>query len=371
MPLLTSKSITVGFIAIVALAVGGSKMYSRYRVSQMHLQEITPGDVNIIGMNLSKQYRIIVSNQTAQLVESNNDSKGAQDMGNEDMGGANKKRVPIREMLQSLQGNEKALGRFIMVMNEMKEDDLPYVRVVWTAEDLQKALDGDKALEAKLVSDLNIELDGTPLEKLKFSALENGIVIDMPVTVNIKRNGKEIPVVGRVQLPYKPVLLNDAYSMYKEKPTITREIQMGCYREAARKVLGPGGKKENVREALKGRISKSNQDRLAQVPQSLLESAYIITNDDSYESASATPVDMPDGKKTYTLNLRFTSEGADRLWKYSIDGMNSQLLVVENGIAIAAPRITTELGQRELQITQVPDKDLVDETIDRITKHKK
>lgn len=361
---LSSKALTFGFIGLLIAGYGGSTVYSRYRVSQMVLKDIQPGKVNLIGVNLEKGYKILVANQMAQLAQMS-DGKGA-DFGSDDMSGLTKKRVPIREMLQSLQGNTESLGKFIMVMNDMKEDDLPPTRVIWEKADIEKAISGDKQLEEKLVNDLNVDLSGNPLPKLKFSSLENGIVLRLPVKVNIIRDGVDVPLVGYVLVPFKPKFTAQVEAAYAEKSNFDRNVQLGIYAEKLNTLKQGKDTKEDVREGLRARISEKNTQRYAETPQNVLRSVTVIVSDAQLAGASFDEVEGADLKKMYTVHIHLKSEGADRLWKYSQDKVGSQILFVQNGIAIAAPRITHELSQRDLEITQIADRSLVTETVDVI-----
>jgi hypothetical protein len=65
------------------------------------------------------------------------------------------------------------------------------------------------------------------------------------------------------------------------------------------------------------------------------------------------------------MALNLTPEGKDRLWQFSRKGnIGAQLLVIHNGIAIAAPRIRHELAQSNVSITQLPERSLAQETVD-------
>lgn len=364
----TSTKIIIGFVVLFAGVYGGKSVYSKYRVSQLKLNDIKPEAVNLVGIDLARGYKIIVSNQMAQLIEVNPNSSGSSDVGNEEMSGAAKKRVPIKELLQSLQGNSDALGKFIMTMNDLREDDLPPVRVVWKAEDLEKACKGDKVLEEKLEKDLNMRLDGTPLPVLKFSSLENGIVIDIPVKVEVMRDGKPDPLVGRVQIAYKPTFIKAVEEQYRTNANAGRTTQLGAYDRMCREFKPGSG--ENIRQNLLNRISDTSKASYAEKPESILKSARVIVNSSLITSATVKDGVKQDKRVFYTLNIDLNSEGADRLWKYSMDNLGSQLLLVQNGMAIAAPRVSQELGQQNLEITQIPDHDLVYETADIINKKK-
>ena len=145
-------------------------------------------------------------------------------------------------------------------------------------------------------------------------------------------------------------------------------MQLGYYADESKAVLAKPKEKEDVRKALLARIDHNSLQRFAPLPQQILQSAYVVVNGDNIEKASAEVGGETPTHKFYTLKLNFNQDGADRLFKYSMDRVKSQLLVTQNGIAIAAPRIEHELSQRDLEITQIEDKELVDETVKAINK---
>jgi hypothetical protein len=66
------------------------------------------------------------------------------------------------------------------------------------------------------------------------------------------------------------------------------------------------------------------------------------------------------------LTLRLTEDGRMRLWKYSHDHPGFQLLLTVDGVAIAAPRISTELVEPQVTLTQVRSETLVQDATDLI-----
>jgi preprotein translocase subunit SecD len=361
-----STKIALGF----ALITGGA--YAAYQVisTKLALQEnfsiLTPGDVNVVGIDAGAGYRIIVANQMAQLVQASDNfsSNDTNDGGATE--GAIKRRVPVREMLNTLKGDSKALGAFVMSLNDMKENDnWPPERVFWQAEDIQKALDGDKAMVASLEHDLNMHLDGTPLKTLRIASMQNGIIVDSPVTVKVNLHGKVTPVVGRVFEPYRPRLMRAVEDRYKDKPDVTEEMQIGYYAEEARKVISGETPKESVRDSLASRISKELSEERAAAPTRVLKSATIVLNDALVRHASYHAYDTTRGKM-FDLSVEVSDEGRRRLWKYSKERVGTQLLLVADGIPIAAPRIQHELAQDSLTITQMEDEVLVRDAVEML-----
>lgn len=160
----SSTKLAIGFAIVAGGGLYGYDFAMHRAIMGEHFEPVKPSQVNLVGINAGAGFKIIVANQMAQLVEASDQFQGQESDGEGATSGSIKKRIPIREMLEVLKGNQDALGPFLMKVNDKDENDSwPPIRVEWTAERVRKALDGDKAEEAKLVHDLNINLDGTPL----------------------------------------------------------------------------------------------------------------------------------------------------------------------------------------------------------------
>ena len=353
----SSNSILLGFIGLVASTYVGLTLYSNYRVSNIKFQQVKPGKVNIVGFELGRGFRIIVANQVAQLVEGG-DSKNSGSI----------ERVPMRDLLQTLQGNEEALGRFVMTVNDMRENDLPPTRVYWTEEQLKGAMEGDSTLKKKLESDLNMTLEGRPLDQFRPSTMWNGIVIRMKVPVTVNVGGEKKVLKGEVLMPYKPQFLSRIEKQVQEKANLDEKTMTGYYIEEAKKVLA-SKQAEPVIPALIGFISASRKQQLAEAPTRILGSATVIISDQMIQDASYETVPTNKGN-LYNMKLQLSNEGRDQLWYYSKGRVGAQILLVADGIAIAAPRITQELAATDLDITQLEDEGLVKDALEMIKGNK-
>ena len=366
----SSTKIAIGFVIIAGGSNFGYDYAMKRAIMSEHFTQIKPGNVNLVGINAGAGFKIIVANQMAQLVQASDKFQGSESSEGGSTEGAIKKRVPIREMLEVLKGNQAALGPFIMKVNDRDEsDNWPPIRIEWTAEQLKKALNGDKAEEAKLVHDLNIQLDGTPLPYLNRASMENGIIINYPVPIHVRVGGVDKVLEGRVREPYKPTLLALLEKKLEDKK-ITNEMMLGYYEEGIKPLLDGTGKKEDIRQAINARLSPQNAKSLAEYPERVLESAEVVVNDSHISGASYRNYDTTNGK-TNDLTIEMTDEGRRRLWQFSEGKVGTQLMLIVNGIAIAAPRISHELAQGELTITQMSDETLVKEAVDALNKQKK
>jgi hypothetical protein len=369
MKIRSSTKIAAGFVILLGLGYGAYRYAMAKAIEGERFTPVVPGDVNLVGIDPGAGYKIIVANYVAQLVQASDNFGSGESSDTGPTEGAIKKRIPIKDMLAVLRGDEKSLGPLTMTMNDMKEENLPPVRVTWTAADLRRALDGDKALERKLEQDLNVHLDGTPLDKVRPASLENGIVLDVPVTVKVNLAGNVKEVVGHVLEPYKPRLVMAVEAHYADK-NYTRETQAGYYQMEGQGLLKDAKRRENVRESLADRISPESARRLAEPVERVLRSATVIVNESHIRDASFRTYDTSDGLRN-DLTVEMTDEGRRRLWKYSHDKVGTQILLVADGVAIEAPRIRHELAEGELTITQMRDKTLVQDAVNMIKRHTK
>lgn len=366
MKLSPSTKIAIGFAALIAGGYAGYNVYASYAVDRLVFADLKPGRANLVAVSPGMGYKIIVANQIAQLAELKNQDFGAPDpdtnaQAEEET--TNRRRIPIREMLQALQGSESALSTVVMSLNEIKDSRLPPVRVLWSAADVRKAIEGDPALKKKLERDLNIGLDGRPPAYVDLNALENGIVLQNPVPVRVRVGSEEKTLVATVLEPYLPRLMDAVTQRYAEKPDPTPEMIKGFYLDECRKAMAKPDQLENVAESLKARTDPNRLKEYAKAPERLLSNTKVIVNESFIESASYRGYDTSNGKRLFDISIRLTDEGRKRLWQYSRGRTGFQLLFIVDGIAIAAPRITHELSQREVVISQLPDESLVKDAV--------
>ncbi|RYG31756.1 hypothetical protein EON81_22185 [bacterium] len=373
MALRKSTKIALGFALITAGSYGAYQVITDRMIMGETFSVLTPGRVNLVGIDPGAGYRIIVANSIAQLVETSGGFEGGESA---DGGGATegsiKKRVPMKELLKTLQGDTKATGAFIASMNDIREDDTwPTTRIVWRAEDLRKAIEGgDAPLRKKLEHDLNMRIDGYPLPTLNYNSLEDGIMIDTPVSVTVNLHGKQTVVTGRVQEPYRPRMIKAVEEAYKDQGDVTRNVQAGYYKMEAEKLLEEPEKREKIGETLLARISPKVSEQRAEAPTRLLKFATIVVNDTLIDGASYNSYDGPDGRKRHDIAIDLKDEGRRRLWQFSKKRVGTQLLLVTDGIPISAPRIQHELAQSQMSISRLDDEVLVREAVNMLNEKK-
>ncbi len=361
----SSTKIAIAFVVLAAGAYFGYGFVSGWIIERKTFEPIEPGEVNLVGVDVKAGYYIVVANQVAQLLRG---SAGEFEAGSHEEGGddTQKKRVPIREMLRALQGDEDALGKFIMAMNDMSDAEFPAYPKVWKSEEIERAITGEKTLAGKLEADLNVKLDGTPLDRVRVGALEEGILIDSPVQMEVQVGSARKKLTGRVREQFIPRFCRVVWAQIGEKANLTDAMVAGYYRAEAQKLLEKPAERENVRDSLLGRIAPERRQALSKIPERILNSAHVIVSDRLIEGARYESYKTSDGKQLYDLVLNLTDEGRQRLWQYSKRNPNAQLLVTWQGIAIAAPRIQGELPLSEVTVKQLPDESLVRDAVDSI-----
>lgn len=355
---------------LLGLVYAGRELYAVFSLEQKDLPELTPTAVNLLGVDTSAGYYIVVANRVAQLVLGRRSEFAAPDERDSGMGDTGeKKRVPIRELLEALQGNEESLSRFVMVLNDVNESEFPPDPTVWKSEDLERALDGDEALKMKLEEDLNVKLDGTPLGVIRRTALESGILIESPLAIRVRGHGgrQERVLTARFREPFQPRFCREVYARYSKKDATTAMIA-GYYREEANAIADDPQRREDVVASLQHRLDGRRLREYARVPEEVLNSVTVIVGNGQMVRASSRSYRQADGKDYLDLAITLTEEGRQRLWRYSRGRVGSQLLLVCRGVAVAAPRINHELSQSEVTITQLSDRALAERTVETVNR---
>lgn len=353
-------------VAIVACAIAGLVWLGVWGFGAASLagfdpEPITPGErLSLIGFS-SDQYSIRVANRVAHLVKG---STGDVDRASKVEGdNSNAKRLPIREMLGSLRGDLNDLSAFVSIVNDMDANYLPAIQVRWSEEDVQKALDGDPAMKKKLEDNLNLRLDGRPLDKINVSAIRSGIVIELKVPIVVQVGTERKTLTATVLQPYKSRFARDLESKLDEQFNPSNEFILGHYTRLADELEAGDREYEEVAKVLAERMSPARKATLAREPEQILQHVKVLVNDSMVTGGSSREYLDEKDEKQYDLTFSLTDEGRKRLWKYSRETEGFELLVVVDGIAIAAPRIGSELAQKHVTVTRLANKDLVDMAI--------
>ncbi|MFM9873161.1 MAG: hypothetical protein ACKVQS_06810 [Fimbriimonadaceae bacterium] len=356
--------------AVIAAAFVGLWGIGEFQLNQFNPKPIIPGKVTLVAMNTDLGFAIRVSNSVAQLIKVDKAGAG---FGSDDRQSSSEdaRRIPMRELLQSLQGDQDALVRLVAVLNKIDLDDLEPGINEWQAENIQKALDGDKILVDKLEKDLNVKLDGTPLDQVQYDNITSGIRIYVPIPVRVNIAGEPKTLIANLPIAYQPVFAKEVSDIIEKRFNPTNEYIVGNYRDVAQKYLDGTAVKEDVRLKLKKLIAEDSKLQMSERPEQVLQGADVLVNESMVENATSTVRKDDKGNDVFTIHLNMTEEGRKRLWKYSRNRKGSSLLVVVNGVAIAAPKITTELAGKQLDLTDLRDQRLVEDTLKEIKELKK
>lgn len=375
----SSNKLVIGAALIGFLVWGGWNYGAGAYILSKHFPLLQPGKFSLLGLKTGHGFTIQVSNRVAHLVESKDINFGAaeSDQAESDQTeGASKKKLPIREMMASLRGDEVALSTLVAALGDLEPgEDWPPRAPVWKAEDVKKAIDGDPALRTKLVHDLNVDLDGRPLAELRMSALENGIIVETPVPVHVQVGGEARLMHARVKRWYQPGVMIATNAKFKELFNVSSQAKVAFYIEAVKE---KAAKQEDVKLALANLIDPAGFAEAVVRAEMVLSSAFVVLNEDDIDKASYRPSEVGNGDMgqkanaagMFDLDLHVNDDGHLRLWQYSKLHPHDQLLLVSNGVAIAAPRIRHELVGSDLTIVQMPDEGLLKEAVDMLNNKK-
>ncbi len=351
-----NSSVKVALVGVggLALAYGAYQGWHRMQVAGYELLQIAPGRVNVVAIAPEAGYRIVVSNRLAQLAEVSGDTFGRT---SDESEVSNAERLPIREYMAALQGDVKALGLLVEKLNNMEEDLLPPTQVLWEADNIRKALEGDAELAKKLEGDLNVTLEGKPLSTFSSRAIFNGIVILQNVQVKVNVNGELKTLTAQVRKPFQPSFSKNLEKALAEDNRFrdSEEAVADKYLSLALPIIQGEQSGEDVRRALEARVSEASALELVTKPEQVLASGLVLLNDSHLKGASSESYQTPNRQTLTDITLELTDEGRMRLWKHSVENKGFQLLFIVDDIAIAAPRISTELAGGSVRITQVPD----------------
>lgn len=346
-------------VLALGLAYGGWRAYNAVQLSGYTPTPVKPGRVTLIGIDTNAGYKIIVANEVAQLAEVQERHKDSQDDDPKNL-----RRIPIREFLKSLQGDVPSLGRLVMSLNRINEEELIGAHAVWKAEDIRKALDGDAALRTKLETDLHVSLKGVPPPEIRKSVLLGGIVIESPVKVKVPIEGKVQTLEARITEPYMSKFGHQMEKVIGERFNPTDQDIAVLYQAYAAQTSKGQAFYEDVEASLRTLIDPSRLEKYAEKPEQLLKSATVLINESHITDASYREWESGDRKQYADITVRVTNDGKMRLWKYSDAKNDFQLMFIVNDVALAAPRITSVLNRDDVTIAQLPNRGLAKDAVE-------
>ncbi|MCG9896100.1 MAG: hypothetical protein MH204_11560, partial [Fimbriimonadaceae bacterium] len=246
-------------VAAMALVFGGLQAWTWWNLRGYEVKPMRPGEITILAVTPGQGYRVIVANRVAQLGEVSESEEGSRGGfgGVDTTSASNLKRIPMRELLQSLDGDGKGLGLLVERMNDTVTPENPASPIVWTEADIRQALAEEGELRRRLELDLQTTLDGRPIAQFSASRVLNGITIltDVPIEVNV--GGEVQTVVAKVRQRYQTRLATKVEKEINEEFNPSDEKMVAIYAQVS--ALDAESNPEDVRRAIEGRISDARK----------------------------------------------------------------------------------------------------------------
>lgn len=352
-----------------ALWWGGNLAYYKVFIETQPFPRIAPDDISLIGLQLQDE-RIIVSNGIAQLVRGNFGEFGADIEESGDMSGAAEgPRVPMKALIGTLRLDPAAASELVASLNEIDTANAPAPEAIWDEKEVLAALEGDEEARVKLERGLSTRLDGSASDAITPSLIRSGIFIRTRVPILVpSEGGKKETIQAEILQPYRTRIASEVanHKLIREGFQPTRAVWEGVYDEVWRSAQ-QAGSIEDVAGSLRSLLSRERRRRLAEPVEHLLERVTVLLNSKFVRGADYEAVPRPNGKGDwYTVNLQITTEGRNRLWRYTHERPRCQLLLVVDGVAIAAPIVQHEMKYSKIAITGVADEDLAQDAVNAV-----
>lgn len=355
----TTKMI-LSVIGIGAAIWLGMEGWALVQTGSASLEPVEPGRVNLIVVDPNTGYSVRVANSVAQLVPVSSTGLGGSASGAQE---GQSRRLPIRELIASFNGDSKALSYLTESVNDLNQEDDPLSDVVWSADDIRLALEGDPAKKQKLEADLNMHLDGKPLSSVGMYAVRNGITVEVPLSVKVPTLDK--PVGTNIRLRYQPRFCKELVDVIDKRFNPSQGFVVGTYTDQVKKLMAAGSF-QNIADELKNLIAEDRVNKYSAVVEKILPGIVVMVNDSMIESASLRTYKDEKQRDVFSLLLNVDDTARRKLWKYSRQTKDFALIVVVDGVAVAAPKIGTQLAERTVVIDGLKDKRLVTDSVDKI-----
>ncbi|MGI8923314.1 MAG: hypothetical protein ACR2HJ_04625 [Fimbriimonadales bacterium] len=351
-------------LALLVIWYGGNELYTKYVILPRKYPRLNPGAINLIGIRVGG-YRIKVSNGIATMEEASGTSFGRPDDSSSAGSGA---MIPMKGLIGALMLEPKPTSELIASLGGLKYEIEPLDELVWPAEKIKAALQGDAVMKAKLEYDLSTRLDGKALARVNWKRLSSGIWIRLRVPVKVPSPQGAQTVIGEIRVPYKTRLASRVSSDIQTLLRRGRRLEPdratieSTYAKAASRMNEKS--KEDVAGSLAALISDQSIASYARPAENLLGNVVILVTEKQITGATlaATPKAQADGD-IYSITLDLTTDSRDRLWQYTYAKPGAQLLLVSNAIAIAAPFVQHEIKYSRVTITAISDEDLANEAL--------
>jgi hypothetical protein len=362
----TRTGIWFATAVLVALGFwfGGNELYTRLVILPRQHPRLEPGSVSLIGMKVPG-YRIVVSNGVARL-SIGEPSTFARP---EEMGSDTGKPIPIKGLMGTLRFEPESAAELILAMNEIEYDIQPLPDRVWTHGRVKSALASPSAERDQLEYDLATNLSGGGIERVSWDRLTTGIWLEVPVPLSIPAAEGTKQLIAKVLVPYKTRLAIAAENYFKrqvERGGLSANLRptpgtvAGVYDQALKDVGG----QEDVAETLADRFDPSYAASLAEPVLKIVREVEVLVTESTIKGAHLEAAPRDDGKGDfYTIEIETDETSRDRMWQYTYRRPGSQLLLVSNGVAIAAPVVRHEIKFSTVEISGITERRLAEEAL--------
>lgn len=355
----------IAVAAVIGLWYGGNELYTRLVILPRNYPRLEPGKVSLIGLSVPG-YHIVVSNGIARL-QVGSPSK----FGGPNRSSATGNSIPMHGLIGTLRLEPEAANELVRALNDIRYEIEPLADRIWTNERIEQAIAAPGEERTELEYDLATRLNGEGVERVSWDHLTTGIWIEVPVPLHVpSAKGTEI-VVAKVLVPFRTRLSIGAENNLKRLLTRGRLAEdlrpepqtiAGVYNAALDTAEQQGF--EDVAGSLRGVYSPEAAARMAEPVLKVLREVEVLVTEKTIVGAEMEAVPREDGKGDfYSILLEVAEESRDRLWQYTYKHPASQLLLVSNGVAIAAPVVRHEIKYSTVEITGIAEQELAEEAL--------
>lgn len=355
----------IAVAAVIGLWFGGNELYTRLVILPREYPRLEPGKVSLIGLSVPG-YHIVVSNGIARLQVGSPST-----FGNPTTSGPSGTAIPIRGLIGTLRFEPDAAVELVRALNGIKYEIEPLPDRIWTKKRIDEAIAAPGEARTKLEYDLATQMDGEGVERVNWDRLTTGIWLEVPVPLAVPSAGGTQTVVANVLVPYRTRLSTLAENNLKrmlEHGGLGQNLQpsaqtiAGVYNQALDTFELQGF--EDVAASLVRFFSDDATRAMAEPALKVLREVEVLVTETTIVGAELDSTPRDDGNgEIYSILLEVTEESRDRLWQYTYKHPASQLMLISNGVAIAAPVVRHEIKYSTVEITGIAEQQLGQEAL--------
>jgi hypothetical protein len=151
---------------------------------------------------------------------------------------------------------------------------------------------------------------------------------------------------------------------------VTNDMIRGYYATVAQGIASGKEEPQNVKKAIQKSMDAQVLKSRAALSETILQACTVIVTDDHIAGATLSDRYGEGRNEFYDIHLNLNTTGRNRLWKFSHNNIGFQLLFIVNGVAIAGPKMSSEVISSDVKITQMTNRDLAQGAVDQINKLK-